>query len=431
MVILDFLGGVLFESFRLLEKMSPYLLFGFFFAGALRVFFSPEKVSRHLGKGGISSVIKAALFGIPLPLCSCGVIPTAISLRRQGANKGATLSFLISTPTTGIDSILATYALLGPLFALYRVISSFVAGVFCGVVANFSLKETFQPLEVEKACNLCDVKEPHFHDIFEKVKFLFHYAFIELLEGISKWLLIGILIGGFISYLIPQEIIRNYFGSGWKAMALMLIVGIPIYVCATGSIPIVAALMFKGMSPGAGLVFLLAGPATNVVTITVVAKELGKKAVALYLASISLTAILLGMLLNFVWDIFAIQKNYFLETPSGILPGWIETGSALILISLITFCFLKEKRWFLKEKWDIEKDLKRSKETILKVPDINCKHCVGTIEGALKGLEGIKSVEIDLKDKTVKVGFEDKVELEEIVKVVNSVGYKVENPYGN
>ena len=130
MVILDFLGGVLFESFRLLEKMSPYLLFGFFFAGALRVFFSPEKVSSHLGKGRISSVIKAALFGIPLPLCSCGVIPTAISLRRQGANKGATLSFLISTPTTGIDSILATYALLGPLFALYRVISSFVARVF-------------------------------------------------------------------------------------------------------------------------------------------------------------------------------------------------------------------------------------------------------------------------------------------------------------
>jgi hypothetical protein len=430
-VILDFLGGVLFESFRLLEKMSPYLLFGFFFAGALRVFFSPEKVSRHLGKGGISSVIKAALFGIPLPLCSCGVIPTAISLRRQGANRGATLSFLISTPTTGIDSILATYALLGPLFAFYRVISSFVAGVFCGVLANFSMNETFQPLDMENTCSLCDVKEPHFHNIFEKIIFLFHYAFIELLEGISKWLLMGILIGGFISYLIPQELIKDYFGSGWKAMVLMLVVGIPIYVCATGSIPIVAALMFKGMSPGAGLVFLLAGPATNVVTITIVAKELGKKAVALYLASISLTAILLGMLLNFVWEIFAIQKNYFLKAPSGILPGWIEMGSALILISLIIFCFAQRKLWFLNRTGDKDKDLKRSKETILKVPDISCKHCVGTIEGALKGLEGIKSVEIDLKDQTVKVVFEDEIELEAVVKVINSVGYKGGNPYGN
>jgi len=218
-----------------------------------------------------------------------------------------------------------------------------VAGVFCGVVANFSLKETFQPLEVEKACNLCDVKEPHFHEIFEKVKFLFHYTFIDLPEGISKRLLIGILIGGFISYLIPQEIIRNYFGSGWKAMALMLIIGIPIYACATGSIPIVAALMFKGMSAGAGLVFLLAGPATNVVTITVVAKDLGKKAVALYLASISLTAILLGMFLNSVWKRFAIQGNYLLETHSRFLPGWVETGSSLILISLVIFCSANEK----------------------------------------------------------------------------------------
>ena len=141
MVILDFFMGILFESCELLNKMSPYLLFGFFFAGILRVFFSPEKVARHLGEGKVVPVVKAALFGIPLPLCSCGVIPAAISLRRQGANKGATLSFLISTPTTGVDSILATYSLLGPLFTAYRVVSSFVAGVLSGLFANFSLKE--------------------------------------------------------------------------------------------------------------------------------------------------------------------------------------------------------------------------------------------------------------------------------------------------
>ncbi len=392
------------------------------------MFFSPEKVSRHLGRGKASSVVKAALFGIPLPLCSCGVIPTAISLRRQGANKGATLSFLSSTPTTGVDSILATYSLLGPLFAIYRVLSSFVAGVFCGMLANFSMKESFQPLDEGSTCDLCDVKEPHFHDISEKIKFMFYYAFVELLEGIGKWLLLGILIGGAITYLIPQGFIKNYLGSGWQAMVVMLMTGIPIYVCATGSIPIAAALMFKGMSPGAGLVFLLAGPATNTVTIMVVAKELGKKAVALYLASISITAILLGMLLNLMWKIFALQKSLLAEMSKEILPRWIEMGSALVLISLITLCFIKGKPWFLKEKggMDMDKDLKGTKEAVLEVPDMTSKHCVRSIEGALKGLDGIKKVEITLKDKTVKVGFEEKVDLEVIIKAINSAGYEVQ-----
>jgi hypothetical protein len=287
------------------------------------------------------------------------------------------------------------------------------------------MKETFQSLDVDSFCNLCDVKEPHLHNIFEKIKFMFHYAFVELLESISKWLLLGILIGGFITYLIPQEFIRDYLHSGWQAMMVMLMVGIPIYVCATGSIPIVAALMFKGMSPGAGLVFLLAGPATNVVTITVVAKELGRKAVVLYLASISITAILLGMLLNLIWGIFAVQKSLLVEMPRGMLPWWIEMGSALVLISLITFCFIKTKPWFFKEEEDMDEGLKRSKEAILEVPDMSCQHCVRSIEVALKGLDGIKKVEIVLKDKSVKVLFEEKIGLKEIVKAINSAGYKV------
>jgi len=351
-LILNFLKGILFESFELLNKMSPYLLFGFFFAGILRVFFSPQMVARHLGAGKVGPVIKAALFGIPLPLCSCGVIPTAISLRKQGANQGATLSFLISTPTTGVDSILATYSLLGPLFALYRVVSSFVAGVFSGLIANFSIRETVQPLEGDNNCVLCDMDEPHFHTIREKARFIFHYAFSELLQDISKWLLLGILIGGIITYLIPREFIENYLGSGWQAMIFMLVMGIPIYVCATGSIPIVAALMFKGMSPGAGMVFLLAGPATNVVTITVLAKELGKKSVAIYLLSISIISILAGMLLNQIWGMFTFQENILVAMHHEILPQWVEVGSSLVLLSLITRIYLKEKLESFKEKRD-------------------------------------------------------------------------------
>ncbi|MBW1678846.1 MAG: SO_0444 family Cu/Zn efflux transporter [Deltaproteobacteria bacterium] len=428
-VILDFIMGILFESYELLNKMSPYLLFGFFFAGLLRVFFSPEKVARHLGKGKTGPVIKAALIGIPLPLCSCGVIPTAISLRRQGASKGATLSFLISTPTTGVDSILATYSLLGPLFAVYRVVSSFVAGVFSGLLANFFMKETSRPLEAGNTCNLCDVNEPHLHNIFEKIKFLFHYAFVELLEGISQWLLLGILIGGTITYLIPHEFIKDYLGSGWQAMIVMLIVGIPIYVCATGSIPIVAALMFKGMSPGAGMVFLLAGPATNAVTITVLARELGKKAVAIYLISISIASILLGMLLNQIWGMFALQESLLTAMPKEFLPRWMEIGSSLILLSLITLSFLRGKLWFLKGKGDtnMKEDLKGLKKVILKVPDMTCQHCVKSIKGALNGVKGVRQAEITLKDKTVKVLFEEKVDQEGIIKAINSAGYEVKD----
>ncbi len=428
MVILDFLRGILFESFQLLGRMSPYLLFGFFFAGILRVFSSPEKVARHLGEGRVSSVIKAALFGIPLPLCSCGVIPTAISLRRQGANKGATLSFLISTPTTGVDSILATYSLLGPLFAIYRVISSFLAGVFCGLLGNFALKETPQPLDVASTCDLCDVNEPHLHSIPDKIKFMFHYAFVELLEDIGRWLLLGILIGGVITYLIPQEFIENYLGSGWQAMIVMLVVGIPIYVCATGSIPIVAALMFKGMSPGAGMVFLLAGPATNAVTITVLAKELGKKAVALYLISISITSILLGVLLNLIWEIFAFQKSFLIAMSKEILPRWMEMGSALVLLSLIALGFVRGRLWLLKRKEHTNaQELKGTKEIVLEVPDMTCQHCVRSIERALNGVKGIKQAEVTLKDKTVKVLFEERVDQEGIIQAINSAGYEVKD----
>jgi len=427
-VILGVLQGILLESFRLLGRMSPYLLFGFFFAGILRVFFSPEKVARHLGEGRVSSVIKAAILGIPLPLCSCGVIPTAISLRRQGANKGATLSFLISTPTTGVDSILATYSLLGPLFAIYRVVASFLAGVFSGLLENLSLEESPQPLVAASSCNLCDLNEPHFHNVLDKIKFMFYYAFVELLEGIGKWLLLGILIGGVITYLIPQEFIENYLGSGWQAMIVMLVVGIPIYVCATGSIPIVAALMFKGMSPGAGMVFLLAGPATNAVTITVLAKELGKKAVALYLISISITSILLGMLLNLIWEIFAFQKSFLIAMPKEILPRWMEIGSALVLLGLIASGFVKGRLWLVKKREATNtEELKGSKEVVLEVPDMTCQHCVSLIKGALNRIKGMKQAEITLKDKIVKVLFEGRVDREGVVKAINSAGYEVKD----
>ena len=342
--------GIIKESYFLLNKMSPYLLFGFLFAGVIHIFMDTETVGRHLGKSSVLSVVKASLFGIPLPLCSCGVLPAAMSLRREGASKGAILSFLISTPTTGIDSILATFSLMGGFFAAYRVVASFVAGVVSGVLANILLPEednaSDSPRET-KPCPHCAREEEHAHTLAERVKGVFTYAFGELLSDIGEWLLIGILVGGAISYFIPESFIQNYLGSGWKAMVIMLLVGAPMYVCATGSIPIAAALMLKGMNPGAAFVFLLAGPATNAVGMTVVSKQMGKKALAIYLFSIAASSILLGLLLDRLWGIFNVGDITHVMHEGGILPGWVEVSCSAVLLVLIVLHFsarMKRKR---------------------------------------------------------------------------------------
>jgi uncharacterized membrane protein YraQ (UPF0718 family) len=287
--------------------MSLYLLFGFLFAGILHVFIKKETIGKHLGKNNFFSVIKSALFGIPLPLCSCAVIPAALSLRKEGASRGAVLSFLISTPTTGVDSILVAYALLGGIFALYRVGAAFAAAIFVGIMANLLIKDKniFQ-VKNKEGCKLCCAHEEHSHSIKDKIKEVFNYAFGVLLKDTGKWILLGIIVGGIISYFLPENFIQTYLGKGWLSMIVMVGVGIPMYICASGSIPIAAALMLRGLSPGAAFAFLLAGPATNAVTVTVISKHIGKKAVIIYLGVIILSSIGLGMLLNKIWIIFNI-----------------------------------------------------------------------------------------------------------------------------
>ena len=338
--------GILRESIDLLNKMAPYLLFGFFFAGILHIFLSPEGIARHLGKGNFSSVIKASLFGIPLPLCSCGVVPAALSLRKEGASRGSVLAFLISTPTTGIDSIFATYALMGGLFTAYRVFASFIAAVFAGIMANIFTKEDASSLEKgDEKCKMCredggHEDGQHNHTVWERAKGALHYAFVELLGDVAKWLLLGILIGGAIAYFIPEAFITRYLGSGLQAMVIMLLIGAPMYVCATGSIPIAAALMLKGMNPGAAFVFLLAGPATNAVTMTIVSKYIGKRAVAIYLISIAITSIGLGLLLDRIWILFGDLRLQHAAMHGQILPVWVERMSTIILILLIMYGIL-------------------------------------------------------------------------------------------
>jgi uncharacterized membrane protein YraQ (UPF0718 family) len=341
---MDLITGIIKEAYFLLNKMSPYLLFGYLFAGILHAFINTETVGRHLGSRSFLSVIKASLFGIPLPLCSCGVLPAAVSLRKQGASKGAILSFLISTPTTGVDSIFATYSLLGGFFTVYRVIASFIAGVFSGTLANLFLDEKpGEGREEEKKCKFCDEPAPHDHTTIHRIKGMFSYAFGELLEDSGSWIIMGVLIGGLISYFLPAEFIHTYLGAGWKAMVVMLIVGIPMYVCASGSIPIAVALMLKGMNPGAAFVFLLAGPATNAVGMTVVSKQMGKKALAIYLSSIAVSSLALGALLDVIWNIFNKEGLKRMMEHQGAMPDWVGIASSIILVSLIFYAMFKAR----------------------------------------------------------------------------------------
>ncbi|MCK4875905.1 MAG: SO_0444 family Cu/Zn efflux transporter, partial [Sulfurimonas sp.] len=269
------------------NAMAPYILFGLLFAGILHELVPDSIVTKHLGKESIGSVIKSTIFGIPLPVCSCGVIPLATSIKKSGASKGATLSFLISTPITGVDSILATFGMFGWVFTIYRVITSMFIAMFAGILTNLLDKETekkdtfsMKAPQDEVVAHCCSSKSSCSTDE-KKKSFSFSkamkYAFVTLLGDIAKPLFWGLVLGALITIAIPQNLSDILVKYDWLSYLIAIAIAVPMYVCATASLPIAAALMLSGVSAGAAFVFLSAGPATNTVTIGVVKKMLGTK----------------------------------------------------------------------------------------------------------------------------------------------------------
>jgi uncharacterized membrane protein YraQ (UPF0718 family) len=298
--------SILQESWRLLLEASVYILFGMLVGGLLKVFLNPSFVADHLGKGKFISVIKAALFGIPIPLCSCGVLPAAASLKKQGANNGATTAFLISTPESGVDSMAITYALLDPIMTVARPVSAFITAVAAGISENLlqTQKEEDWERVIDRSCpidNCCDGNEcppeehARHHSFSEKLWSGLKFAVDDLWGDLAGWFFAGLLLAGIIAAIIPQELMIRYLGGGLHSMLIMLLVGIPMYICATASTPVAAALILKGVSPGAALVFLLVGPATNVTSLSVLFGFLGKRATAIYLITLSIFAVLSGL----------------------------------------------------------------------------------------------------------------------------------------
>ncbi len=340
---MSLLFNIITEARYLLTESAPYILFGLVVAGMLRMFLGPGTVARHLGRGRFTSVLKAALLGIPIPLCSCGVLPAAASLKKQGANNGATSAFLISTPESGVDSMAITYALLDPLMTVARPVAAFITATVAGITENLfpgaRQGETAPDLTcpVDGCCSGigCSPKDHKSHHGFiEKIRFGLTYAINDIWGDLAKWFFIGLLLAGIITVVIPDTVFERHLGAGLPAMLIMLVIGIPLYICATASTPIAAALIIKGVSPGAALVFLLAGPATNITSLTVLIGVLGRRATIIYLASIAIFSVALGLILDQIYQTSGISAQAVAGAAGEIMPGWFETAATLVLLAL-------------------------------------------------------------------------------------------------
>lgn len=340
---------ILKETWQIYLDVSVYMLFGFFMAGILYVFFKPDKIKKYLGTGKIRPVILSALFGIPIPLCSCGVVPVAAGLKKQGANNGAALSFMIATPESGVDSIAVSWAMLDPIMTVIRPVAGFITAIATGITQNyFGINGPDAPAKPEKgpgktigectcSSNCCAAVKKDAEPLPERLWNGFKYAFGELLSDITKPFIIGIFIAGLITFFFPDDLTVWANEHNFLSMLIMLAAGIPMYVCATASTPIAAALILKGLNPGAALVFLLAGPATNAATMNIVKNIFNTRALIIYLSMISICSLAMGFLLDWIYVLSGIQAVATIGQASEIIPYPVQLAGALILTLLMAW----------------------------------------------------------------------------------------------
>lgn len=321
--------SIIIKSWDVMAIMAPYLLLGFFVAGVLSAFVPVSFIEKHLGKRGLRQIVKSSLLGVPIPLCSCSVIPVTASLRRHGATKGAAISFLTSTPQTGVDSIAATWGLLGPVFAVFRMAVAFVTGVICGAAV-----EALTPLSEESdgQCSDDDCPTCNRETGVNKWKQVFVYGFGTLPRDIGRALLIGVVISGLLGAVVPDDFFTRYLNSEWLSMLAVMALGIPLYVCSTGSIPVALAMIGMGLSPGAALVFMITGPATNAATIATVLQTMGRRTVIIYLTTLAGCSLAFGWLLNRILTAQVITEHVHHHAAEA---GRFEQLCALLLTGLL------------------------------------------------------------------------------------------------
>ncbi len=433
------------EILNLINQMSPYILLGFLLAGVMHSFVPQALYKRYLGGNSFKSVMNAALLGVPLPLCSCGVIPTAMSLRKEGASKGATVSFLISTPQTGVDSIIATYSLMGLPFALLRPIIAFATALFGGFLTNRFTKDAKSnagsQIKSEKGSKggfcqnnggKCGAEAGK--SVVGKIGEAIKYAYIEMMQDIGKWLMVGLVVAGLITVFVPDSFFALFADKPLLSMILVLVCAIPMYLCATGSIPIAVALMLKGLSPGTALVLLMAGPAVNAASIIVISKVMGKRTMLVYLISIITGAMAFGLGIDYLlprdWFTAPLQ-SMACHTSEG--TGWFNIACTILLFILLANALYRRFHinvpvTFPTESSEESSDerstvqTKEESKVSLKVSGMTCNHCRSNVERAILATEGVESAQVDLASGIAI--YKGKAKTEEVVKSIEGLGFE-------
>ena len=383
----------LYSLLNVVCEMAPYLLLGFFIAGVLHVFVPQRFYANYLSRNNKFSVLWAALLGVPLPLCSCGVIPTAIGLRNEKASKGAIASFLIATPQTGIDSILATFSLMGLGFAIIRPTVALITGVCGGLLVNRLVREDDMKLDASASCQI---------ESGNRICRVLKYAYYDMLRDIGLRLLIGLIVAALIQVVVPDEFFLNFGSQPLLQMLVILVIAVPMYICSTGSIPVAAALMMKGLSPGAALVMLMAGPAVNLASILVIHKSMGRRFTSIYLMTIVGFAILFGLLLNATGilnsQLSIINSHAACCMSAPVMPSTFKIICATVLTLLIIFALMMK----LFSKFTTKKALDPD-TTVYRVEDMHCSHCEAAVVRAVENLPGVENAKASASANTLTI----------------------------
>ena len=392
--------------------MAPYLLLGFFVAGVLHVFVPQRFYANYLSRNNKLSVLWAALLGVPLPLCSCGVIPTAIGLRNEKASKGAIASFLIATPQTGIDSILATFSLMGLGFAIIRPVAALITGVCGGLLVNRLVRD-------DDSCSLEEKSQTSNLKPQSKLWRVLKYGYYDILRDIGLRLIIGLIVAALIQVAVPDEFFLSFGSQPLLQMLVILIIAIPMYICSTGSIPVAAALIMKGLSPGAALVMLMAGPAVNLASILVVHKSMGRRFTWIYLLTIVVFSVLFGLLLNATEQLSIFNYQLSINGAccmTSALPSTFKLICATVLTLLIIFALMMK----LFSKFTGNKQLDPD-VVVYRVEDMHCSHCEAAVVRAVENVPGVEKAKASASANTLTI--KGPATEEAIRSAVEGIGY--------
>lgn len=460
--LVEILEKFVWQFVTLFSEMAPFLLLGFLLAGILHVWVPNHLYVPKISKTNFKSVLWSALFGIPLPICSCGVIPTSIALRKEGASKGASVSFLISTPATGVDSILATYSLLGGPFAILRPVAAFVTAMLGGLFTNVVTKnepetgvavvgETHEHHEHHHEHEHYDCEGDHCscsqegHDehskksFAQKVRETLEYGFVNMIGDVSKWLIIGLLLGALIAAFVPDDFFLFLHEYPLLCMVVVLVLAMPMYTCATGSIPLALALVEKGITPGAALVLLMAGPATSIASMLVVGKAFGKRTLVAYLTSIALGALFFGFIVDtFFMDTFLASMLPHASAEChghgalGVLD-YICAGLFALLIVYAKFahkgCVGHDEHHHHEGECHCNGHHHEHEEPVVvtyRVLGMSCSHCKACVEKATLRLDGVLSAEADVANKELRMQWhgDDDVDETALKNAVEEAGFE-------